>query len=91
MPSASPQRDWTLLPTETSDMKADRLLAEGRLIVREIGNPSHPRRIVAACRGDSGKIYALGYDPKADEWRCTCDARGRCSHIQALQLVTVIS
>jgi hypothetical protein len=66
-----------------------RLLVEGRLIVREVGLPSHPGRIVAECRGDSGSVYMLGYDPRAEEWRCGCDARTTCSHIKALQLVTV--
>jgi hypothetical protein len=77
---------------ETSDMKAHRLLTEGRLIVRTVGDPSHPGRIVAECRGDSGMIYLLGYDPKAEEWRCQCaEMKGNCSHLKALKLVVVLS
>lgn len=74
---------------ENAGKKAGRLLTEGRLIVREVGTASHPGRIVAECRGDSGAVYNLGYDPRAEEWRCTCEARTVCSHIKALQLVTV--
>lgn len=74
---------------ETVDEKARRLLIEGRLIVREVGRPSKKQRIVAECRGDSGEMYALGYAPKDDEWRCTCPARSDCSHLKALQLVCV--
>lgn len=72
--------------------KGHRLLAEGRLIVREVGLPSHPGRIVASCRGDSGEIYMLGYDPRTEEWRCQCpELKGNCSHLIALKLVTVIA
>ena len=75
---------------ETAVDKAHRLLLEGRLIVREVGSPSHPGRIVAECRGDSGEMYLLGWDPAKQEWRCTCpELRGECSHLKALQLVVV--
>lgn len=80
------------MPPETSDEKAHRLLTEGRLIVRTVGDPSHPGRIVAECRGDSGMIYTLGYDPSKAEWRCQCkEVRGGCSHLKALKLVVVVS
>ncbi len=75
--------------TEQVTKKSHRLLIEGRLIVREVGTASHPGRIVAECRGDSGAIYKLGYDANAEQWRCTCEARGECSHLIALKLVTV--
>lgn len=65
--------------------KGRRLLTEGRLLVTRV----HGAVIVATCRGDSGDIYQLGYDPRNRQWRCTCMARGRCSHLVALQLVTV--
>ena len=45
--------------------------------------------VKAQCRGDSG-VYDLGRDPRNGEWRCTCQARGNCSHLQALKLVVVI-
>ena len=47
--------------------------------------------IVAQCRGDSGEVYDLGYDPIKKEWRCTCaELKGNCSHLQALKLVVVL-
>ena len=74
---------------ESVDVKGRRLLGEGRLVVRTVGDANRPGLIVASCRGDSGDIYALGYDPGKNEWRCSCEARGKCSHLVALQLVTV--
>lgn len=73
---------------ETVDEKARRLLIEGRLIVRTVGGPNG--LIVAECRGDSGDVYSLGWDPVKSEWRCTCpEQRGGCSHLKSLQLVCV--
>lgn len=72
---------------ENRDTKARRLLTEGRLNVQRVDPVS--RVVVAACRGDSGEEYLLGYDPRKDEWRCTCVARSKCSHLVALQLVVV--
>lgn len=66
--------------------KARRLLAEGRLTVSQAAKGG---AIVAECRGDSGDVYKLGWDPRASEWRCTCPNPRRCSHLAALQLVTV--
>lgn len=74
---------------ESTLEKAERLLSSGRLIVRQVGDPSRPGRIVAECRGDSGDVYLLGFDPKTEEWRCTCQATGNCSHLAALKLVVV--
>ena len=74
---------------ESADVKARRLLSEARLVVRVVGDTSRAGLIVAECRGDSGEIYTLGYDPRKQEWRCSCPAHGRCSHLIALQLVTV--
>jgi uncharacterized Zn finger protein len=63
--------------------KAIRYLSEGRLTVRR----ADPHAITATCRGDSAEIYRLGY---ADgDWYCNCPAIGRCSHMQALMLVSV--
>ena len=64
------------------------LLAEGRLTVLKVGD-EYDGLIQAVCRGDSAKVYDLGYDPRKREWRCTCEARGECSHLIALKLVTV--
>lgn len=66
--------------------KGRRLLTEGRLTILRVDGA-----IVAECKGDSGEVYKLGYDPRVRSggWRCTCPALGRCSHLVALQLVTV--
>lgn len=74
------------MPREDAATKGRRMLAEGRLTVERL-TPSG--LIVARCRGDSGAVYALGFDPDGSEWRCTCPSRGRCSHLRALQLVVV--
>lgn len=67
--------------------KGNRLLLEGRLrIVKVEGN-----LVIAECRGDSGAIYALGFDPRNRQWRCTCPAKTACSHLIALQRVTVVN
>jgi hypothetical protein len=74
---------------ETAAEKALRLLTEGRLMVRVV-NPAE-RFVVARCRGDSGQVYDLGYDPRKNEWRCTCDElKGNCSHLRALKLVVEV-
>ena len=73
-------------PREDAFTKARRLLAEGRLTVRVVGG-SH---IAAVCRGDSAKVYTLGFDQ--GRWYCSCPAVGqpvRCSHSLALQPVTL--
>jgi uncharacterized Zn finger protein len=71
---------------ESVEVKGRRLLVEGRLIVERVEGGL----VVASWRGDSGEVYRLGHDPRAQEWRCSCPARGRCSHLVALQLVTVL-
>ena len=72
---------------ESVEFKGRRLLMEGRLNVTRVD--PHKEVIVASCRGDSGETYKLGWDPIEAEWRCTCAARRKCSHLVALQLVTV--
>lgn len=69
---------------ENVDTKGRRLLAEGRLTVVCVDG----KKIIAECKGDSAEIYHLGWDPNEREWRCTCIARGKCSHLVALQLIT---
>jgi hypothetical protein len=72
----------------SAEEKGKKYLTEGRLQVERVD----PARgiIVAVCRG-SDQSYFLGYDPKKNEWRCTCEASSnfgrRCSHLHALQLV----
>lgn len=63
--------------------KARRYLSEGRLTVTSL----HGRRVRATCRGGGGTTYRLGFD--RGSWWCECPAYGRCSHLDALQLVTV--
>ena len=71
------------MPRENAALKARRLLTEGRLVVK-IANE---RVIAATVRGDSGEVYRVGADP--GDWYCSCPALSRCSHIQALMLVTL--
>lgn len=69
---------------EDIEAKGRRYLVEGRLTVEAVA----PAGVRARCRG-GGAIYRLGYDVERGEWFCSCLARGRCSHLVALQLVTV--
>lgn len=71
------------MPREDFTTKARRYLAEGRLTVLHVGNPT----IDATCRRDSGELYRVGYAPGG--WACDCPAKGRCAHLQALMLVTL--
>jgi uncharacterized Zn finger protein len=69
--------------SENAADKGRRYLTEARLTVERVERDL----VVASCRGDSGETYRLGFDPARQEWRCTCPARGRCSHLVALMLV----
>lgn len=76
------------MPSESTEKKAHRILAEGRLTVLRTDSV-----IAAECKGFSdGSVYNLGYDPGPKQWRCTCkayrDFGKRCAHLFALQLVT---
>jgi len=77
---------------ETISKKAERILLERRLLVKRVDPGTG--LVIAECRGDTGAVYQLGYDPRNDQWRCTCEASSkffrRCSHIRALQRVTAI-
>jgi hypothetical protein len=78
-------------PRETKAEKAVRMIAERRLMVERVAG----QLVVASCRGDSGSVYALGYDPTKREWRCTCPASREfhstdCAHLLALKLVVSI-
>lgn len=80
---------------ETKADKALRYLQERRLTVTTVGDPKRPGLIAATCRGDSGNILYLGFDPrgKGGRWGCTCEANAKfgreCSHLIALKMVTV--
>jgi hypothetical protein len=63
------------------------MLTEGRLRVLHIDKSG---LIFAECRDDSGEMYSLAYNPERRAWHCMCPAKGRCSHIIALQLVTTV-
>lgn len=71
---------------ENAQEKGRRLLTEGRLtLLRVLANGY----VHAQCRGDSAEVYDLGFDPGRAQWRCSCPAKGTCSHLVALQLVTL--
>jgi hypothetical protein len=58
--------------------KADRLLLTGSVSI--------PAVTTATVRGDHGEH--LLYRVDTGRWRCTCPARKRCSHIEAVERVT---
>ena len=66
---------------ENAQQKARRYLGEGRLIIRRVDGP----HVLAHCRGD-GVLHRV--EVHDDHGTCTCDARGRCSHLLAVGLVT---
>jgi hypothetical protein len=74
---------------ETKAQKALRYVSERRLTVLRVERAI----VVAECKGDSGEVYKLGFDPRDSQWRCTCEASAKfhreCSHLMALKLVTV--
>jgi hypothetical protein len=67
---------------EGVEAKARRYVSEGRLNITRVRMDS----IAATCRG-SDAFYWLGWEEGG--WWCSCPARARCSHLVALQLVTV--
>ena len=54
------------------------------MTMRAVGNP----RIVATVRGDSAEMYRVEFGVD-DGWSCTCPAKTRCAHMQAVMLVTI--
>jgi SWIM zinc finger len=68
---------------ESADVKAKRYLAEARLTVEQVDV-----NLVRATARGSGAVYDVGWTPEYG-WSCSCPARGRCSHLLALMLVTV--
>lgn len=69
---------------ETIEAKAARYLLAGRVSVL-LRTPDG--RMRAVVDGDTG-VHLLGYDPRFPGWRCLCDARKRCCHMVALELIT---
>lgn len=68
---------------ENKQDKAVRLLVHGRLRVTRVEGDL----VMAECRGDTGRVYELGFS--AGRWSCSCPARTDCSHLIALWRVTV--
>jgi len=66
--------------------KAHRYLAEGRLIVRALDAAAGT--VSASVRG-SGAVYTVSYS-RSSGWTCTCPARGRCCHREAVALVVAV-
>jgi uncharacterized Zn finger protein len=66
---------------ENVEVKGKRYLSEARLLVEHVDGCS----IRAICRGN-GDLYHLSF--ARDRWSCTCPAKGRCAHLNALMLVT---
>jgi uncharacterized Zn finger protein len=71
------------MPRENFSAKARRLLGEGRVIITHVDG----RDVRAVVRGDSAEFYSVTH--RSGSWACTCPALGRCSHVQALMLVTL--
>jgi hypothetical protein len=67
---------------ENAQAKGLRYLVEHRLTVLRVDKDA----VEAECRGD-GAMYALGW--KDGAWFCACPAKTTCSHLHALQAVTV--
>jgi uncharacterized Zn finger protein len=68
---------------EDASEKARRLLSSGRVTVVSV----EEQQIVAIVRGDSAELYSVRWRPGS--WSCTCQALSRCSHVRAVQLVTL--
>jgi uncharacterized Zn finger protein len=68
--------------TEAVTDKARRLLADGAVFIRLV----QPEIVRASVRGDHG-IHTI--ELERGRWWCTCEARGDCSHLVAVRLVTV--
>jgi hypothetical protein len=72
------------MPRENVDTRARRALVEGRVIVNRVEG----RYVSATVRSDHGALYAVRH--LEGRWDCPCDARGVCSHVRAVQLVTCV-
>ena len=69
---------------ENAAAKGRRLLVEGRVMVHfAVGG-----LVEADVRGDSGSVYRVIHSP--GKWSCPCEARGRCSHVAAVMLISAV-
>jgi uncharacterized Zn finger protein len=67
---------------ENVDTKGRRYLCEGRIFLKEVS-----RGLVWARVRGSDEVYVVKGDRFG--WSCSCAARGKCSHLVAVQLVTL--
>ena len=70
---------------ESISEKALRYVGEGRLTVRTLDEAAGTVR--ASVHGNA--TYSVSYS-RSSGWRCTCPARGRCCHREALGLVVAV-
>jgi uncharacterized Zn finger protein len=70
--------------TESVTGKAARYLTEGRVLIVRVDDDLVDARV----RGGSG-TYMVRRDPAG--WWCSCPAFGRCSHVAAIKLVTIVT
>lgn len=73
---------------ENARTKATRLLVEGRVSITYVGIEGEVR---ARVRGDSGLLREVEFDRAVGQWFCDCPARGRCSHVMAVQAVVLVN
>jgi hypothetical protein len=71
------------MPRENAAVKAERLLVSGRVFIRRV----NANEVVAAVRGGSGELYETGFI--RGRWRCSCPSVGPCSHLLAVQRVSL--
>jgi hypothetical protein len=70
------------MPRESAEVKARRILGEGRVVLVEVR-----KSVVWAKVRGSGAVHDTGF--AAGAWTCSCPNHyGTCSHIKALKLVT---
>jgi uncharacterized Zn finger protein len=75
------------MPREDSSAKARRMLQEARVNLRRVD----AEQIRAVVRGDSARTYSVVYEARDGRWTCDCDAASmKCSHVQAVMLVTIV-
>lgn len=64
------------------------MLVEGR--VRVVEASEDDGHVQAEVRSDSARVYVVTFQTDDGGWSCGCAARGVCSHVRAVQLVTVL-
>jgi hypothetical protein len=72
----------TISSRESATEKGRRYVGEGRLMLDIVSADA----IRGSCRG-SGTVHRVTWTPE-DSWACSCEAKTRCSHLVAVQLVT---